>query len=140
MFALVATSMAGDLKEKRGLLPSNELQAPAQAPFVPSQPLRNSYGTQLSAAAPSSYAVPAPVPAHAQALPAQPLPQALPAQALQTQVQNTQSVERINVPQPYPVQKTIVKTIGFDRPIPQVNTISISLSYSFIQHRQVEEN
>ena len=124
MFALVATSMAGELKkqDKRGLLPANELQAPAPAPFVPSQPLSGPYKYEApSAAAPAqaTYAVPAP-------LPQAPLAQApLPLQqAVQTQVQKTQSVERFNVPVPYPVERTVVRTIGVDRPVPQVNIIS----------------
>lgn len=33
--------------------------------------------------------------------------------------QHTHSVERVAVPQPYPVERTIVKTVGVDRPIPQ---------------------
>lgn len=131
MFALVATSMAGELKkqDKRGLLPANELQAPAPAPFVPSQPLSGPYkyeapSASAAAPAPAAYAVPAP-------LPQAPLAQAPLAQAplqlqqaVQTQVQNTQSVERFNVPLPYPVERTVVKTIGVDRPIPQVNVVS----------------
>lgn len=109
MFALVATSMAGEFKNqnKRGLIQTATNQAPAS--FAPSQPLAASYGTPLSIPA-AVHAVPAPLP---------PLPQTLP-----IQVQNTNSVERINVPQPYPVERTIVKAVGVDRPIPQVNFIS----------------
>lgn len=99
MFALVATSMAGPAKkEKRGLLSGAEF---AGAGFAGA-----GYAAGPSFAIPS-YAAPLAAPA-------------LPA----TQIQNTQSVERVNVPAPYPVERTIVKTVGVDRPVPQVNTIS----------------
>lgn len=98
MFALVATSMAGPAKkEKRGLLPS--------AGFAGAGLAGAGYAAGPAFAIPS-YAAP--------------LAAALPA----TQIQNTQSVERVNVPVPYPVERTIVKTVGVDRPVPQVSNIS----------------
>lgn len=46
------------------------------------------------------------------------------APAIATQHHHTHSVERVNVPVPYPVERTVVKTVGVDRPVPQVNIIS----------------
>lgn len=110
MFALLATSMAGTMKVKRGLLPSHGLPA---AGFG----AEHSFGPALGH---SSYAAPLAPAAYAAPLAAAPAPLA--------QVQNTQSVERINIPQPYPVEKTIVKTIGIDRPVP------VPQPYTVVKH------
>lgn len=102
MFALVATSMAGPAKkEKRGLLPGAAFAGAgyAGAGYAGAGLAGAGYAAGPSFAIPS-YAAP-----------------------LAAQIQNTHSVERVNVPLPYPVERTIVKTVGVDRPVPQVNII-----------------
>ncbi|XP_055297036.1 cuticle protein 16.5-like [Sitodiplosis mosellana] len=89
MFALVATSMAAGSAKKE----KRGVFGLGYGGFGGS-----SFGSAYSAPLATSYAA---------------------APAIATTHQHTHSVERINVPQPYPVERTIVKTVGVDRPVPQ---------------------
>lgn len=164
MFALVATSIAGEIKkEKRGLLglgiagftDINGGYATAPLAHLTAAPaLVNSYAPPALAAASlapltaapaltQSYPAPAfaaaslapwtsaslaasalrttPVLATQTYIPSAPAPASTVQQVAQRVHQHTHTVERVNVPVPYQVDRTVVKHVPVDRPVPQVN-------------------
>lgn len=110
--------MAGETKkEKRGLLGlgnASFLSAGA-LPLAASAPLLSAGPAPLLGAAPLAYA-------------AAPLA-AAPLAAAPILKQHTHTVERVNVPVPYPVDRTVVKHVPVDRPVPQVSERKLAHFY-----------
>lgn len=117
MFALVATSMAGQAKkEKRGLLGLANPGLVGYSAYSAPAPL--AYSSGLAVAAPLSVA-------------AYSAPAIAPVAVAQQVHQHTHTVEKVNVPVPYPVERTIVKHVAIDRPVPAVNIFSYFMFWNF---------